>query len=179
MSKLVIALGVTIVVLLLLSRFVGGWKRLHQRIIGLLLGFYGVYLATLTGTVTQFVIPGVGAVGGGAAVGAGIGFATWLLVGTIGVATGGVGLAIGAAGMAVIGGLFGAAGAAAGGTGFRTISYPLISPWFWGPVVILGIYLIVGSIKKNNSGDQVAVARPIEPRDNPAFKKIRKLPWFR
>lgn len=179
MSKLVIAIGVTIVVLFLLSGFIGGWKRLHQRTIGLMLAAYGVYLATLTGTITQFVIPGVGAVGGGAAVGAGIGFATWLLVGTVGVATGGVGLAIGAAGMAVIGGLFGAAGAAAGGAGFRTISYPLISPWFWGPVVILGIYLIVGSIKKNNDGSPLVVARSNEPRENPAFKKIRKLPWFR
>ncbi|MHA7600934.1 hypothetical protein ACX12L_13430 [Alicycliphilus sp. T452] len=118
--------------------------RWHQRIVGLGIVFYGIYLATLVGSMTRFVLPGVGAVGGGAATGAGIGFLTYLAVGTVGVVTGGTGVALGALAMALIGGGVGAVGAAAGAAGFQTITYPLVSRWFWGPTIVLGIYLVIG-----------------------------------
>ncbi|WP_416401467.1 hypothetical protein [Alicycliphilus denitrificans] len=118
--------------------------RLHQRVIGLGIVFYGIYLSTLVGTMTRFVLPGATALGGGAAAGAGVGLLTYLVIGTVGVATGGTGVALGALAMSLIGGGVGAAGAAAGAAGFRALSYPLVSPWFWGPVIGLGIYLIVG-----------------------------------
>lgn len=123
--------------------------RLHQRIVGLGIIFYGIYLSTLVGTMTRFVLPGAGAVGGGAAAGAGVGLLTYLVIGTVGVVTGGTGIALGALAMSLIGGGLGAAGAAVGVAGFRALSYPLVSPFFWGPVIGLGIYLIVGiDIKK-------------------------------
>ena len=123
--------------------------RLHQRIVGLGIVFYGLYLSTLMGSMTRFVLPGAGAVGGGAATGAGIGFLTYLVIGTVGVAMGGTGVALGALAMSLIGGGLGAAGAAAGSAGLRTLAYPLVTPWFWAPTIILGIYLIVGiDIKK-------------------------------
>lgn len=150
-----ITIGIIIVLLFAWSRFLGGWRIMHQKIIGLFLIAYGAYLATLTGTITQFVIPGVGAIGGGAAVGAGIGFVSWLVIGTVGVATGGVGVAVGATAMTLIGGVLGAAGAASGGAGFQTVSYPLISPFFWAPLVLLGIYFILGSRKKKAAQIQI------------------------
>ena len=126
---------------------VPGWRNVHSRVIGGLVLLYAVYLATLSGTVTQFVVPGVGAIGGGAAAGAGIGLLTYLVIGTVGVATGGTGWAVGAVAMALIGGGFGAAGGAVGGAGFRTVSYPLVSPWFWLPLMGLSIYIFIGSSK--------------------------------
>lgn len=93
---------------------------------------------------TRFVLPGGPALGGGAAAGAEVGLLTYLVIGTVGVATGGTGVALGALAMSLIGGGVGAVGAAAGVSGFRALSYPLVSPWFWGPVIGLGIYLIVG-----------------------------------
>lgn len=118
--------------------------RLHQRVIGLCIVFYGIYLSTLVGTMTRFVLPEATALGGGAAAGAGVGLLTYLVIGTVGVVTGGTGVALGALAMSLIGGGVGAVGAAAGVSGFRALSYPLVSPWFWGPVIGLGIYLIVG-----------------------------------
>ncbi|GAD22755.1 hypothetical protein AVS7_02515 [Acidovorax sp. MR-S7] len=118
--------------------------RLHQRVIGLGIVFYGIYLSTLVGTMTRFVLPEATALGGGAAAGAGVGLLTYLVIGTVGVVTGGTGVALGALAMSLIGGGVGAVGAAAGVSGFRALSYPLVSPWFWGPVIGLGIYLIVG-----------------------------------
>lgn len=159
MSKIIIAFGVLIIVFFLWSRFFGGWRVLHQKVVGLLLIAYGAYLATLTGTITQFVIPGVGAIGGGAAAGAGVGFVTWLVVGTVGVVTGGVGIAIGSAAMTLIGGILGAAGAATGGVGFRSVSYPMITPFFWVPLVLLGIYFILGARKRKSAQDQ-SIANP-------------------
>ena len=68
----------------------------------------------------------------------------WFALGTIGVATGGVGLAIGAAGMAAIGALFGGIGGASGGLGIREVSYWLIHPVIWIPLLVLGAYFIWG-----------------------------------
>ena len=122
--------------------------RWHQRIVGTGIVCYGIYLSTLVGTATHFVLPGMGAVGGGAAAGAGIGFLTYLAIGTVGVVTGGAGVALGVLGMSLIGGGVGAVGAAAGAVGFRTVTYPLVTPWFWGPVIVLGVYLVIGIKKK-------------------------------
>jgi hypothetical protein len=138
MSNAIIAIGVAIFALIVLSLAIG----IGRRFSGLLLTIYGIYLAALTGSSTQFVIPGVGSIGAGAAAGAGVGFLTWALVGTLGVATGGAGFAIGAAGMVLIGTIVGGVGAASGGVGFETITYPLVSPWFWVPIIIVGLSLL-------------------------------------
>lgn len=103
-------------------------KRLHRRVVGLGIVPYGVYLSTLTGgTTMRWVLPGIGAIGGGAATGAGIGLLTYLAVGTVGVVTGGVGIALGAAAMALIGGGVGAVSAATGGFGYCAVVYPLVT----------------------------------------------------
>lgn len=152
MSKFVISIlvvaGTVILGFMLWSRFRGGWKIFHQRIIGISIFLYGCYLATLTGTCTVFVLPGIGAIGGGALAGAGAGWLTWVTIGTVGLATGGAGVGLGLFGMALIGFVLGAIGGAAGGFGFQTITYPLVSPFFWMPLLILGIYFCVGSRKK-------------------------------
>lgn len=120
-------------------------KRVHQCVIGVGIVLYGFYLSTLTGTTMRWVLPGIGAIGGGAAAGAGIGFLTYLAVGTVGVVTGGVGIALGAAAMTLIGSGVGAVSAATGGFGYRAVVYPLVTPWFWGPTIILGLYVIRGA----------------------------------
>ena len=133
------------------------WKLVHQRVIGFSIFLYGIYLATLSGTATQFVLPGVGAIGGGAAAGAGVGIVTYLVLGTVGAVTGGAGVALGLLAMSLIGASLGAIGASAGGFGFRIVSYPLVSPWFWAPLIILGIYVLLGSGKrKASSGSRPA-----------------------
>jgi len=122
----------------------GSWSIFHRRIVGWSVVLYGFYLATLTGSYTSLVLPGIGSIAIGAGAGAAVGFITWLVIGTVGVATGGVGVAIGAGAMALIGASFGGAGGVAGGFGIKTVSYPLISPIFWVPAIILGIYFLRG-----------------------------------
>lgn len=108
----------------------GGWSVLHRRIIGWLVVFYGIYLATLTGSYTSLALPGIGSIAIGASTGAAIGFGTWLAIGTVGIATGGIGIAVGAGSMALIGAAFGGAGGLAGGFGIKTVSYPLVTPFY-------------------------------------------------
>ena len=127
------------------------WNKIHQRVVGLAILIYGLYLATLTGTITQFVILGIGAIGGGAAAGAGVGMLTYLVLGTVGAVTGGAGVALGILAMSLIGGGVGAIGAAAGGAGFRTLTYPLVSSWFWAPIAVLGIYVFLGVGKRKGA----------------------------
>lgn len=122
----------------------GGWRQTHQRLLGWLTLIYGLFLASLTGSYTSLVLPGVGGIALGAGTGAAVGFGTWLVLGTVGIAAGGVGLAVGAASMAAIGALFGGIGGTASGFGIQTVSYPLVHWIFWIPVVIIGIYFIWG-----------------------------------
>lgn len=122
----------------------GWWSVFHRRMVGLTVVLYGIYLATLTGSFTSLVLPGIGSIAIGAGTGAVVGFVTWLAIGTVGVATGGVGIAIGAGVMTLIGALFGGAGGAAGNFGIKTVTYPLVSPIFWVPIIILGIYFLRG-----------------------------------
>lgn len=153
LSPAIVAAGLILVLWLVLRAF-GGWRAAHRRVVAILIFIYGAYLATLTGTATQFVLPSVGAVGGGAAAGAGIGLLTYVAIGTVGVVTGGVGLAVGAGLMALVGAGLGAAGGAAGGAGFRSVSYPLVSPWFWIPVIVLSVYMFFGSSKKRKRAEE-------------------------
>jgi hypothetical protein len=152
MNKVVFAalIGVALLAVALTLRLVfrGRWRIGHQRLLGATTLAYGAYLALLTGTVTQFVVPGIGAIGAGAVTGSLIGLATFAVLGVIGVATGGTAFAVGAGLMALVGGTVGAAGGAAGGFGFRTVSVPLVSPFFWVPVLILGAYWLIGFRRK-------------------------------
>lgn len=147
MSALIVAvvLGVLLAGVAAYFRLFAGWRRVHQAILGALTMFYGMWLALCTGTVFKLVLPGIGSVVLGSAAGVGLGFATFLAVGTVGVATGGVGIAVGAIAMMAIGAVFGGVGGAAGVAVARV---PLISPIFWAPVVLVGIYLGVGAARK-------------------------------
>jgi len=126
------------------------WSKIHQRVVGIAILIFGIYLSTLTGTITHFVLPGVSAIGGGAAAGAGVGMLTYLVLGTVGAVTGGVGVALGILAMSFIGGGVGIIGAVAGGAGFRTLTYSLVSPWLWIPIMVLGIYISLGVGKQKN-----------------------------
>lgn len=104
----------------------GGLRRAHQKLLGWLTLVYGIFLASLTGSYTSLMLPGIGGITMGAGTGAAVGFGAWLVLGTVGVATGGVGLAVGAVTMALIGALLGGIGGTAGGFGIQTVSYPLV-----------------------------------------------------
>jgi len=121
-----------------------GWKRAHQRALGMLTIVYAIILASLTGSHTVLVLPGIGGITLATGTGAAVGLGAWFVLGTIGVATGGVGIPIGAAAMTAIGALFGAIGGAAGGFGFRQVSYSLVHPIFWTPLLVLGAYFLWG-----------------------------------
>lgn len=127
-------------------------RRMHQRIVCMSIVLYGVYLSTLTGTTMRWILPGIGAIGDGTAAGAGIGVLTSLAVGTVKVATGGVGIALGATAMILIGGGVGAVSATTGGLGYRAMVYSLVTPWFWISTIVLGIYLVLGTILKRSVG---------------------------
>lgn len=140
-----VALGVLLVALGLYFRIFAGWRRLHQGILGGLTLFYGMWLALFTGAVLKLVVPGVGSVMLGSAAGVGLGFLTYLAIGVVGVVTGGVGIALGALGMMVIGAVIGGVG---GAVGAALVRVPLIGPLFWAPVVLVGVYLLIGAFRK-------------------------------
>ena len=126
------------------------WTIAHKRAMGLIIFSFGVYLATLTGTTNQSLMSALGAIGSGAAAGAGAGVVTYLVLGTVGVATGGAGIALGLLAMSLIGASVGTVGASAASMFSRFFSYPLISPWVWAPVLILGVYILLISSKREN-----------------------------
>lgn len=152
-----IAIGCAILLVGIVVRRWTDWRIVHQRLVGSAIVCYGVYLATLTGTVSTFVLPGLSAMGSGAAAGAGVGLLTYALIGTVGVVTGGVGIAVGGLAMALIGGGLGLTGALAGGAGFRTVTYPLVSHWFWAPVLAIGVYVFFGALRKRELRIQQAL----------------------
>lgn len=143
-----VIVGIVALAFWILARKRGGGSLLHRRIVGSLVVLYGIYLATLTGSYTSVVLPGFGSIVIGAGTGAAIGLGTWVVVGTVGVVTGGVGVAVGAGAMVLIGAVFGSAGGAASGVGIHNVSYPLVSPLFWVPVIVIGIYFFRGTILK-------------------------------
>jgi hypothetical protein len=147
-------IAIAIICFAVWAKFRAGWRRIHQQIPGSLILVYGILLAFLTGSYTELVLPGVGGVALGTGAGAAVGLGAWFALGTIGVATGGVGLAIGAAGMAAIGALFGGIGGASGGLGIREVSYWLIHPVIWIPLLVLGAYFIWGHRLKKSRGQK-------------------------
>jgi len=147
-----IFMAAAILLFALWAKIHGGWRRAHQRVLGWLILLYGIFLSSLTGSYTAFVLPGIGGIALGAGTGAAVGLGTWLVLGTVGVATGGIGLAIGALGMAAIGAIFGGIGGAAGGFGFQTVSYPLVHWAFWLPLIVIGLYFIWGIRIKRGKG---------------------------
>ena len=105
-----IGIGVVVFGIALWAKFHTEWSRAYQKFVGVLILVYGCYLALLTGSYTTFTIPGIGSIAVGSGVGAVTGLAAWVVLGTVGVATGGTAIAVGAIGMAAIGALFGVAG---------------------------------------------------------------------
>lgn len=151
-------LGVLLVAVAIYFKLFTSWRRVHQAVLGTLTLTYGLWLALFTGTVLKVVVPGVGSMVLGSAAGAGVGFLTYLAIGTVGVVTGGVGIAIGAIGMAALGALVGGVGGAGGAALARV---PLISPVLWAPVILVGAYLVVGAIlRRRPFSSQTAVSRP-------------------
>ena len=147
-----IAIAIGIVLLFYWAKRFGGWQRTHQKLLGFMTLMYGVFLASLTGSYTALVLPGIGGIALGLGSGAAVGLGVWVAIGTVGVATGGIGLAIGAASMIAIGALFGGIGGAAGGFGIQTLSYPLVHWGFWVPVMIIGVYFLCGHKLKKQQG---------------------------
>lgn len=142
-----VALGALLLVVGLYFKVFAGWRRVHQGILGALTLVYGMWLALFTGTVLKLVVPGIGSVVLGSAAGVGVGALTYAAIGVVGVVTGGVGVAIGALGMMCIGAIVGGVGGAAGSALVRV---PLISPWFWAPVLLLGVYIFLGSLRRKS-----------------------------
>lgn len=142
---LAMGLGVALLGLGVYLRWFTGWSILHQRLLGVLTVTYGMWLALGTGSVLKLVVPGMGSIALGSAAGAGLGFATFLAVGVVGVVTGGVGIAFGALYMTAAGAIFGAVGGAAGMSLARV---PLIGPFLWAPVLVVGAYFVLGRSKK-------------------------------
>jgi hypothetical protein len=155
-----IALGFALAAVAVYLKVFAGWRRAHQAILGGLTMFYGMWLALCTGTVWKLVVPGVGSVVLGSASGAGLGFVTFLVVGTVGVATGGIGISFSAAAMVAAGAVFGAVGGAAGASLARV---PLVSPLLWLPVLGVGIYLVVGAIRRRRPLPPPAASKALPP----------------
>ena len=126
----------------------GTWSA---KIVGWLVMLYGFYFSLFTGSYSSLVLPGIGSIGLGAGVGGAVGFGASVIIGTIGVATGGVGIAIGALGMTLIGATLGAIGGASGGFGINTTTYFLVTPWFWVPLILIGLFLVFRSGKPKNT----------------------------
>lgn len=124
----------------------GSWSA---KIIGRLIFFYGLSFSFFTGSYSSLVLPGIGSIGLGATVGGAVGLVASVIIGTIGVATGGAGIAIGALGMAAIGAVLGAIGAGSGGFGISTTTYFLVTPWFWVPLIIIGLFFMFRGRKSN------------------------------
>ena len=69
-----VAIAAAILIFAYWAKRHGGWRRAHQRLLGWLTLIYGIFLASLTGSYTSLVLPGIGGIalgtGAGAAVGA-------------------------------------------------------------------------------------------------------------
>lgn len=139
-----LAIGAVLLCTGMVMKFRGYWAPTQRKMLGWLIVIYGIYLATLTGTYTALVVPGLGKIAIGAGAGAAVGFVTWLVIGTVGFATGGAGVALGALAMTAIGAFFGSVGSGSGGFGLQTVTYPLFHWAFWVPIVIIGLYLAAG-----------------------------------
>ncbi|RYF31935.1 MAG: hypothetical protein EOO23_00900 [Comamonadaceae bacterium] len=126
----------------------GGWEKKHQKVIAYLVIGFGMYLAVLTGSATRLVLPGLGSIGLGATAGAGVGAVTYLLLGGIGLATGGTAYAVGLGWLVLVGGGLGAFSGSAAGFGLKTVSYPLVQWYLWVPILLLGCYLWWNSNRK-------------------------------
>lgn len=166
MIQVSIVLGVVIFCIALWAKFRTDWQEAHRRFVGALVIFYACLLASLTGSYTALVVPGLGKIALGTAAGAGLGFGVWVVLGTVGVATGGLGVAIGALGMSAIGAIFGGVGGAAGGFGLRQVTYSLVSPVFWLPLLAIGIYFVAGRRIKS----RIVGLRNRMGRENPSGK---------
>lgn len=80
---IIAAIGIAVLSFVIWARYRAGWPLLHQRILGVLTLGFGLFLAFLTGSYTELVLPGVGGVALGAGAGAAVGLGAWLSLGTI------------------------------------------------------------------------------------------------
>lgn len=154
-----VILGVLVLLRAILGR-AGLLRRWHQVLVGFLTLSLGLYLALFTGSVLELVVPGLGSLALGTGAGAGVGLLTWLAIGTVGVATGGVGLAVGAMSLMGGGALLGGIAAFAGG---MLVRQPVISPWFWGTLVVLGGYLIYGAGRRSFDAQRQPASLELPP----------------
>lgn len=134
-------IGATVVVSILCYlgyRFSRPIKQATQWVIATVLLFGSLALAVALGTVTELVLPGIGGIVLGGATGAFLAWLVWLLVGTLGIATGGTAFALGGWALAAIFSLVAATGAATTGFGLRTIHQWVIAI----PILILALALM-------------------------------------
>ena len=95
--------------------------------------FIGLAMAMAIGTATHLALPGVGSIGVSAAVGAIVGWLTWLVVGTLGVVP--LGIAVGLWGMVSAAAGFSVLGGLVGGIGFKTVLTPYVPIAIWLPLI--------------------------------------------
>lgn len=143
----VVLIAVACVLVFLVLRTI---KRNYQLIFSLIFFSGGILMAIMIGTKTVLVMPGIGGIGVGGAAGALVGYMTYLLIGTVGVVTGGIGLALGALGMSFIGFILGSIGATFGGFGLRTIHSWVIAI----PVIVLGVAMFYRNLTSKPFTDQ-------------------------
>lgn len=138
MVQVLIATAVACVFCLIVYRLAKPLKRALQWLLATVLLFGSLALAVALGTATELVLPGIGGIVLGGATGAFLAWLVWLLVGTLGIATGGTAFALGGWALATIFSLVAAAGAATTGFGLRTVHQWVVAI----PILILALALM-------------------------------------
>lgn len=114
-------------------------RRTTQWLLATILLFGSLALGVALGTVTELVLPGIGGIVLGGSTGALLGWLTFMLTGTLGIATGGTAFALGGVALASIFSIVGCIAATTAGFGVHTIHQWVIAL----PVLILALALFV------------------------------------
>ena len=112
-------------------------RRTTQWLVATVLLFGSLALGVALGTVTELVLPGIGGIVLGSSTGALLGWLTFLLAGTFGIATGGTAFALGGGALTAIFAIVGCFAATTAGFGVRTVHQWVIAL----PVLILALGL--------------------------------------
>lgn len=143
MTVLFLAIGCSVGFLLWrYSRQVG---LIARKFLAYLVTYIGLTMALAIGIETHLVLPGIGSVGAGAAVGAFVGWLLWMIVGTLGVVP--MGIAIGLWSMVSAAMSLSALGSLVGGIGFRTVLVPYVPVALWLPLLVTGYVMHRGNRK--------------------------------
>lgn len=132
-------------------------RRTTQWLLATILLFGSLALGVALGAVTELVLPGIGGFVLGGSTGALLGWLTFLLTGTLGIATGGTAFALGSVALASIFSIVGGLAATTAGFGVNAVHQWVIAI----PVLILALALFVRSRHR-----MVPVADSFPPRQS-------------